>query len=145
MGAVYYGGESSLLNAQAETFYIKKGIDESNTATETMKPVTFMGASQDDLRAFPAEARHAAGFDLEHVQRGEHPADFKPMPSVGAGAFEIRVRTDDGAFRVLYVAKFAESVYVLHAFEKKSQKTLKQDLETGRRRYAAMQRRRGAG
>ena len=68
--------------------------------------------------------------------------DFKPMRSVGAGVFEIRVRTGSAgggrAHRVFYVARFAEAVYVLHAFEKKSQKTARKDIETGRRRYAAL-------
>lgn len=57
------------------------------------------------------------------------------MPSVGLGVNEIRVREDGGAFRVIYVAKFSEAVYVLHAFQKKAPKTAKQDIELARRRF----------
>lgn len=60
------------------------------------------------------------------------------MPSVGLGVSEIRVREDSGAFRVIYVAKFAEALYVLHAFQKKAQKTPKAEIELARRRYKAM-------
>lgn len=99
-----------------------------------MKPLEFVGSSLDDLRAFPAEARRAAGFELGFVQRGLDPSDWKPMSEVGAGVREIRVRIL-GEWRVLYVAKLAEVVYVLHAFQKKTQKTRKEDIELARKRY----------
>jgi phage-related protein len=101
------------------------------------KPLLFVGGSRDDLRRFPADARRRAGFELDQVQNGEPPSDWKPMPTVGAGVIEIRIHTER-EHRVFYVAKFPEGVYVLHAFEKKSQKTSKRDLEVGRTRYAAM-------
>lgn len=72
---------------------------------------------------FPGEVRREAGYQLARVQAGKDPADWKPMPSVGLGVNEIRVREDSGAFRVIYVARFAEAIYVLHAFQKKAQKT----------------------
>ena len=72
------------------------------------------------LRSFPAEARRETGFQLDAVQRGLMPDDFKPMPAVGAGAYEIRIHVE-GEWRVLYVAKFEDAVYVLHAFQKKTQ------------------------
>ena len=72
---------------------------------------------------------------MERVQAGKEPADWKPMPSVGLGVNEIRVREDGGAFRVIYIAKFSEAVYVLHAFQKKTHKTSKQDIELARRRF----------
>lgn len=72
------------------------------------------------------------------VQVGREPADFKPMPSVGAGALEIRIRDEAGAFRVIYVAKFEDAVYVLHAFQKKTQKTSPLDIELAARRYKAI-------
>lgn len=78
-----------------------------------------------------------AGYQLERVQAGKEPADSKPMPSVGLGVNEIRVRAD-GAFRVIYIAKFPEAVYVLHAFEKKSRKTAKQDVELARKRFRTL-------
>ena len=100
-----------------------------------MKPLEFIGSSQDDLRAMPAAVRHALGLELMRVQFGNEPKDFKPMPIVGAGAYEVRVRDSNGAFRAIYVAKFADAVYVLHAFQKKTQKTAKADLDLAARRY----------
>ena len=91
-----------------------------------MKSLEFVGSSLDDLREFPAEARRAAGFELGFVQRGLDPSDWKPMNQVGAGVREIRVHVL-GEWRVLYVAKFPEAVYVLHAFQKKTQKTRRED------------------
>lgn len=79
--------------------------------------------------------RHEAGPRLERVQAGKEPKDWKPMPSVGIGVNEIRVRDESGAHRVVYVAKFAEAVYVLHAFQKKSRKTRKSDLDVARKRF----------
>ncbi|HXG28264.1 MAG TPA: type II toxin-antitoxin system RelE/ParE family toxin [Nevskiales bacterium] len=98
-----------------------------------MKPLFFVGASRDDLRAFPTEARRAMGFDLFAVQHGLDPRDWKPMKTVGPGVREIRVRVG-GAFRVIYLAQRPEAVYVLHAFEKKSAKTSRQDIELARNR-----------
>jgi phage-related protein len=103
------------------------------------KPLTWMGSSREDLRQFPTEVRRRAGFELRAVQRGDEPSDFKPMPIVGPGTYELRLQTDD-AYRVFYIAKFEEAVYVLHAFQKKTQKTSKQDITLGQQRYAAAQR-----
>jgi len=100
-----------------------------------LKPVTFLGSSRDDLREMHESIRHAIGVELMVVQLGGTPTDFKPIPSVGAGAYEIRVRDVMGAFRTVYVTKFADSIYVLHAFQKKTQKTAKADLELARQRY----------
>jgi len=101
-----------------------------------MKPLTFLGSSQKDLREMPATVRHALGLELMTVQFGGEPGDFKPMPDVGAGAYEIRYRDQaNGAFRVLYVAKLADAVYVLHAFQKKTQKTAKYDIDLAAKRY----------
>ena len=101
-----------------------------------MKPVHFVGTSREDLREFPDNAQETAGFQLFKVQQGKEPDDWKPMPSVGAGVQEIRVRDDRGAYRVFYVAKFEEAVYVLHVFQKRSQKTAQPDLDLGKSRYA---------
>jgi phage-related protein len=100
-----------------------------------MKALTFVGSSLDDLRDMPAAARRALGIELMTIQYGGEPHDFKPMPTVGAGAYEIRYRDASGAFRVIYVAKFADAVYVLHAFQKKTQKTAKTDLALAAHRY----------
>lgn len=100
-----------------------------------VKPLMFIDSSQKDLREMPVDARHALGLELMAVQYGAEPRDFKPMPSVGGGAYEIRYRDTTGAFRVIYVAKFADAIYVLHAFQKKSQKTSKPDLDLATARY----------
>ncbi|GHU29204.1 hypothetical protein AGMMS50256_13590 [Betaproteobacteria bacterium] len=100
-----------------------------------MKPVEFLGSSLKDLREMPADARHELGIELMNVQYGFEPGDFKPMPDVGAGAYEIRYRDANGAFRLMYVARFAEAIYVLHAFQKKTQKTSRFDIELAAKRY----------
>lgn len=102
--------------------------------TPTRKPLKFIGSSQDDLREFPRDVKRAIGLELMRVQDGIDPTDFKPMSSVGRGVYEIRVRLA-GAWRVMYVAKFADAVYVLHAFRKKTQQTAKSDIELAATRY----------
>jgi len=99
------------------------------------KPIEFRGSALDDLRAFPQAARREAGYQLDQVQRGREPDDWKPMNTVGQGVREIRIRDAAGAFRVLYVAKFEDAVYVLHCFQKKTQKTRKADLDLAGQRY----------
>lgn len=89
----------------------------------------------DDLRGFPSGARRATGFQLDLVQNGRDPDDWKPMTTIGRGVREIRVRDEAGAFRVIYVAKFAHAVFVLHCFEKKSQRTSRPDIDLATRRY----------
>jgi phage-related protein len=107
-----------------------------------MKPITFLGDSLEALRAFPHGARRESGLQLDRVQRGLLPDNWKPMKSIGAGVTEIRVRVEGGAFRVLYVATFPEAVYVLHAFQKKTQKTAKADLALATTRYKALRKER---
>lgn len=102
------------------------------------KPLHFCGDSQDVLATFPEGARRDAGFSLYRVQIGREPVDWKPMPTVGSGVREIRVRDEAGAYRVLYIAKFAEAVYVLHCFQKKTQKTSTRDIELGQNRLRAL-------
>jgi len=101
-----------------------------------MKLVRFVGTSREDLRQLPEGARETTGFQLFKVQQGQEPDDWKPMPTVGAGVQEIRVRDERGAYRMLLVAKFGEAAYVLHVFQKQSQKTARADLELARTRYA---------
>lgn len=102
------------------------------------KPVEFRASALADLRAFPAAARREAGYQLDRVQRGLEPNDCKPMNRVGRGVNEIRIRDEAGAFRVLYVAKFADAVYVLHCFQKKGQKTAQEDIALASRRYKTL-------
>ncbi len=100
-----------------------------------LKPVEFKGSALDDLRAFPLAARREAGHQIDQVQNGHEPDDWKPMNTVGPGVREIRIRDATGAFRIVYVAKFADAVYVLHCFQKKTEKTSKTDLELAAKRY----------
>lgn len=109
------------------------------------KPLAWVGRAFDELMDFPPEARHAAGTNLRRVQKGSEPQDWKPMESIGPGVREIRIRTHQGGtvqHRVIYVAKFAEAVYVLHAFGKKSQATSQHNVDVARARYAQMLRER---
>jgi phage-related protein len=100
-----------------------------------VKPVEFRGSALDELRAFPEAARREAGYQLDQIQHGRDPDDWKPMNTVGRGVREIRIRDAAGAFRVLYVAKFDDAVYVLHCFRKKTQKTNRADLSLAAQRY----------
>lgn len=99
------------------------------------KPIEFRGSALDDLRAFPLTARREAGHQLDQVQNGHEPDDWKPMNTVGRGVKEIRIWDAAGAFRVLYVAKLAEVVYILHCFQKKTAKTNKADVDLAAKRY----------
>ena len=100
-----------------------------------MKQVVFWGDALKTIRKFPANVSDRVADQLRQIRRGNTPLHWKPMPNIGAGVIEIRIRNKAGAFRVFYVAKFEETVYVLHAFQKKTQKTSPADIEKGRRRY----------
>lgn len=102
---------------------------------EDEKEIRWVGSSYGDLVSFPDDARREAGFQLSKVQAGLDPDDWKPFNEIGSGTREIRIRESDGAFRILYVAKFEEAVYVLHCFQKKSQATAKRDKEIAKTRY----------
>jgi phage-related protein len=108
-----------------------------------VKPVEFRGSSLDDLRTFPLLARREAGHQIDQVQNGQEPDDWKPMSVVGHGVKEIRIRDPAGAFRVIYVAKFAEAVYVLHCFQKKTEKTSRTDVDLASKRYRQLLQERG--
>lgn len=95
----------------------------------------FWGSAAKDLRDFPDGVRQDCGYQLHRVQHGEQPDNFKPMPTVGKGVEEIIVNDEDGWFRVLYTARFEDAVHVLHAFQKKTNETSKQDIELGQKRY----------
>jgi phage-related protein len=99
------------------------------------KPLRFCGCALDDLREFPLSARRDAGHQLDQVQRGRDPDDWKPVNTIGQGVREIRIRDANGAFRIIYLAKFADAAYVLHCFQKKTQKTSKADLDLATQRY----------
>ncbi|MEO8909167.1 MAG: type II toxin-antitoxin system RelE/ParE family toxin [Gemmatimonadaceae bacterium] len=103
------------------------------------KPVLWVGSAQRALRELPTAVRKELGIDLERVQSGRMPRDWKAMSSVGSGVFEIRVRVG-GAFRLMYIAKFREGIYVLHVFQKKAKRTAGIDIELARTRMKAVRR-----
>ena len=103
-----------------------------------MKPIRFLGDSLKRLREFPEDAKQDAGYQLDRVQRGMQPDDFKLMPGIGKGVEELRVWDDSGTYRVVYTARLAEAVYVLHVFHKKTQATSKQDIEIAKSRYTEL-------
>ena len=105
------------------------------------KPIIWARSSYQRLCRFPLEARQEAGFQLRRVQSGEEPYDWKPVPTIGPGAMEIRIH-DPQEYRVIYVASFPDAIYVLHAFQKKSSKTASRDIQLAREAYAEIRRQR---
>ncbi len=103
----------------------------------SLKRIDWLGDSRDVVRGFPDETRLALGLELQLIQIGDSPAHWKPMKTVGSGVNELRLKQGD-QYRVLYVAKFDEAVYVLHAFKKKTQKTAKKDLDLASARYRSL-------
>ena len=99
-----------------------------------MKPVEWLGNSRKHIQEFPAEARQRTGVELFAVQLGENPSDWKPMPTIGLGVNELRIHAGN-EYRVIYLARFPEAIYVLHVFGKKTRQTPKQDIELAARRY----------
>ena len=102
---------------------------------EPEKKILWRGDSKERLLEFPVETKKNAGFELGKVQNGEDPTDYKRIPDWGAGVIEIRLEEDNNEYRVVYVAKFEEAIYVLHSFQKKSQQTSKQDVAIIKARY----------
>ena len=103
-----------------------------------MKAIEFRGSSLDDLRSFPVAVMRDAGYQLDRLQNGWLPSDYKPLPSVGSSVAELRLWDEAGTFRVIYVAKFENTVYVLHCFQKKTQQTAKKDIDLAAKRYKAL-------
>ena len=99
-----------------------------------MRPIEWLGNSRQVLKAFPQDARLLAGYQLERIQHGDEPHDWKPMATIGIGVREIRVREASGAFRVIYLATMQDRVLVLHAFQKKSRTTPRRDIELAAQR-----------
>jgi phage-related protein len=100
-----------------------------------MKEIIFKGNSLESIRNFPLEARREAGFQLDRVQNGLEPLNWKPLNTIGLGVKEIRIRDTSGIYRVIYVAKFADAVFVLNAFQKKQQKTPQSEIAVARKLY----------
>jgi phage-related protein len=104
-----------------------------------LKPVEFLGDSLTRLRDFPEAARQAAGYQIDRVQRGLEPDDWKPMKTVGPGVRELRIREPSGAYRIIYLATLPDRVVVLHAFQKTTQRTSQRDIALARRRLQELQ------
>ena len=104
------------------------------------KPVTFHGDSLNRFRDFSKDARHDAGHELYQLQIGRDPSDWKPMPAIGAGVREIRIRDASGAYRVIYIETLPDAIHVLHAFQKKSQRTAQHDLDLATARLRDLKR-----
>lgn len=102
------------------------------------KPIQWLGNSLDNVREFSEEGRYHTGRELRRVQSGEMPTDWKPMITIGPGVAEIRIHTEN-EYRVIYIAKFEEAIYVLHGFAKKSQQAPKRDLDLAAKRYKELQ------
>jgi len=102
------------------------------------KSIYWIGSSYNDLLEFPVDAKQEAGYQLHRIQNGLEPENWKPFSSVGAGVKEIRISDDGKAYRVMYVAKFKDKIYVLHAFNKKSQKTSSNDVKITKTRFNAV-------
>jgi phage-related protein len=98
------------------------------------KDVCFLGSSLEDIVAFPDDAKRESGYQLGLLQAGEEPDDWKPFSDIGSGVKEIRIHKNN-EYRVMYVTKFKEHIYVLHAFVKKEQKTRKADIDIAKIRY----------
>ena len=99
-----------------------------------MKSIAFQGTALVDLRNFPNSTMRDAGYQLDKVQHGLQPDDAKAMASIGAGVMELRIWDEAGTFRVVYVAKLADAIYVLHCFQKKTEQTAKRDIDLARKR-----------
>jgi len=105
-----------------------------------MKPVEFLGDSLERIREFPSSAKREAGHQLDRIQRGLEADDWKPMGSIGSGVKELRIRDEAGAYRVIYLAKLEQAVYVLHGFQKKTHKTSTSDVAMAVERYRQLMR-----
>ena len=110
-----------------------------------MKAIEFLGDSLKRIRNFPEDAKQDCGYQLEKVQRGEPPSDYRPMPSIGPGVEGIRVWEESGTFQVIYTARMEDAVYVLHAFQKKTEATPKKDIDLAAGRYAELRERMRGG
>jgi phage-related protein len=105
-----------------------------------MKKISFLGDSLERIKEFSSSARHNAGYQLDKVQRGKQPDDFKPMPTIGKGVEEIRIWDESGTYRIIYTARIDNTIYVLHAFKKKTQETPKKDIDLAKLRLNELMR-----
>ena len=100
--------------------------------------VAWEGDSREVLLSFPADVRQNLGFQLWQLQQGERPSDYRPLPSVGAGVFELRDQDARGWYRVVYLSRTNNVIHVLHCFEKKSREMPRRDFENAQQRLKAV-------
>jgi phage-related protein len=100
-----------------------------------LKPIRWLGTTRDDIREQRPAIRDELGQQLLRVQMGLMPNNYKPMNAVGPGTYEIRVQDADGIARLMYIAKFHDTICVLHVFMKKSKSTPKTDIDLAKKRY----------
>ena len=96
------------------------------------------GDSRDVLQAFPEGVRQNLGFQLWQLQRGERPSDYRPLPSIGKSVFELRDQDERAWYRVVYLSRISDVIYVLHCFEKRSREMSKRDFEKAKQRLKAV-------
>jgi phage-related protein len=102
-----------------------------------LRPLLWVGSSRRDYMAFPAPVQDGFGFELYLAQTGQHPPSAKPLRGLGGGTLELIENHDGDTYRAVYTVRFAEAVYVMHAFKKKSKrggKTPQSDIELIQRR-----------
>ncbi len=104
----------------------------------TLRPIAWVGSAFDDLLCFPEKVRREAGYQLHRLQAGLEAADWKPMTEIGRGVEEVRLRSSSGAYRILYLARFEEAVYILHCFIKKSRRTSEHDKRIAKARFQSV-------
>lgn len=124
--------------SKAKRTAVPKAHGTVPTLPAVPKPLLWVGAAEADYAKLPKAVKKVAGTELLTLQYGGVPSDCDPMTIIGSGAFELRVDTRDGWFRVFYVAKFAEALYVLHSFQKKTNRTARQDISMGQQRYTLL-------
>jgi phage-related protein len=105
---------------------------------QELAAVAWEGDSREVLQSFPDGVRQNLGFQLWQLQQGERPADYRPLPSIGTGVFELRDQDERAWYRVIYLSRIEDVIYVLHCFEKKSREMPRRDFETARRRFRAV-------
>jgi len=100
--------------------------------------VVWEGDSREVLQAFPEEVRQNLGFQLWQLQQGERPGDYRPLPSIGTGVFELRDQDERAWYRVVYLSRINDVIYVLHCFEKKSREMTRKEFGKAKQRLKAV-------
>jgi phage-related protein len=112
--------------------------EQEDLEAPVMRPVVWLGNSRRNIQDFPPDARRLMGGQLQLMQYGGMPKDAKPFRGVGSGVIEIALRHDGEAYRTVVALQLGRTIYVLHAFQKKSKKGIaspKQDVDLIKQRY----------